>query len=55
MLDNLENYCIEWNLTVNVNKTKIVVFRKSGRLRNNEKWYYKGSKVTCVDQFPEIT
>ena len=29
-LINLENYCRKWNLTVNVPKTKIVVFRKGG-------------------------
>ena len=29
-LINLENYCRKWNLTVNVPKTKIVVFSKGG-------------------------
>ena len=29
-LDKLECYCKRWNLTVNVEKTKIVVFRKGG-------------------------
>ena len=27
-LNNLESYCLKWNLKVNVDKTKIVVFRK---------------------------
>ena len=29
-LDNLHEYCIKWNLNVNIEKTKIVVFRKRG-------------------------
>ena len=31
-IDNLDTYCQKWNLTVNVEKTKIVVFRKGGAL-----------------------
>ena len=27
-LNNLKSYCKKWNLTVNVEKTKIVIFRK---------------------------
>ena len=27
-LDNLEIYCNKWNLTVNVDKTKVMVFHK---------------------------
>ena len=29
-LNHLEEYCRKWNLEVNVDKTKIVVFRKGG-------------------------
>ena len=36
-LINLENYGRKWNLTVNVPKTKIVVFRKGGNLGQNDK------------------
>ena len=32
-LNNLESYCKKWNLTVNVDKTKIVVFKKGGWIR----------------------
>ena len=30
LLDYLYEYCIKWNLNVNIEKTKIVVFRKGG-------------------------
>jgi hypothetical protein len=42
MLDTLYNYTEKWKLSVNINKTKIVVFRNAGILRDDEKWYYYG-------------
>ena len=35
-LNYLEMYCNKWNLSVNIDKTKIVVFRKGGILDRNE-------------------
>ena len=29
-LDNLHNYCSRWKLSVNINKTKIMIFNKRG-------------------------
>ena len=37
-LNKLQQYCETWNLTVNVDKTKIIVFRKGGILSRVEKW-----------------
>ena len=37
-LDLLDVYCSRWGLQVNTDKTKIVVFRKRGGLRDNETW-----------------
>jgi len=42
-LDLLYEYCKKWKLLVNVDKTKIMIFRKSGRRSdnmeiNNKKW-----------------
>ena len=34
MLDTLYDYCTEWKLEVNVQKTKIVAIRNGGKLRN---------------------
>jgi uncharacterized protein YmfQ (DUF2313 family) len=42
MLDALYNYTEKWTLSVNINKTKIVVFRNGGILSDDEKWYYNG-------------
>jgi hypothetical protein len=39
MLDELHEYATKWDLTVNIDKTKIVVFRNGGKIKDNEKWY----------------
>ena len=50
-LDSLESYCKKWNLQVNISKTKIMVFRKGGNLRQNEKWTYVGENIEIVNNF----
>jgi len=44
-LDNLLLYCDTWGLKVNTSKTKIMVFRKRGCLRQNETWTYDGHNI----------
>ena len=51
MLNTLYRYTKEWNLTVNVQKTKIVVFRNGKYVRDEEKWTYDGKNVEVVNQF----
>ena len=34
-LDTLSDYCKRWKLVVNTGKTKVMVFRKGGRLPKN--------------------
>ena len=41
-LRKLESYCIKWNILVNTDKTKIVIFRKGGIVNRNYRWYYEG-------------
>jgi hypothetical protein len=50
-LNTLYNYTIKWGLSVNIKKTKIVVFRKSGNIRPNETWVYDSSNIDIVDKF----
>ena len=47
-LDNLYNFCNTWSLTVNTDKTKIVAFRKRGKLTANEHWFYNGQVIEAV-------
>ena len=50
-LNNLESYCKKWNLEVNVDKSKIVVFCKAGILNRREVWTYGGSEIELVSSF----
>jgi hypothetical protein len=34
----IKDFCEEWSLKINVTKTKIVVFKKGGKLSRDEKW-----------------
>ena len=38
-------------MEVNEGKTKVVVFRKGGRLGKHEKWYYAGKSVNVVNSY----
>ena len=33
-IGNLSQYCNKWNLTINLKKTKIVTFSKTGKIEN---------------------
>ena len=50
-INTLEQFCNENKLTVNEKKTKIVVFKKGGKLARSEKWLYKGCYLECVSSF----
>ena len=50
-LDILYNYCQRWKLTVNVAKTKIIVFRKGGQLPRNLNFVYDGLNIDIVEKF----
>ena len=50
-LKNLSEFCNNYGLRVNKLKTKIMVFRNGGTLRNNERWFYDGSNVEVVSYY----
>ena len=50
-LDLLQEYCLQWGLKVNDSKTKVMVFRKRGRLLHDENWTYNGQVLEIVDTF----
>ena len=50
-LNVLDEYCQRWKLTVNTSKTKIMVFRKGGRLPNNLNFVYNNIKIEIVNTF----
>ena len=50
-LDNLSDYCKKWGISVNIPKTKIVVFRKGGRLGQEDRWTFNGTFLEVVSAF----
>ena len=50
-LDNLKTYCDKWGISVNTEKTKVMVFRKRGALRVNEQWTYGNTQLEIVKSF----
>jgi hypothetical protein len=50
-LNVLSKFCYEYCMKVNLSKTKIMVFRNGGPLRNNEKWFYNSEKVETVSYY----
>ena len=50
-LNVLADYCTRWKLTVNTTKTKVMVFRKGGRLSNKLRFLYQNSDIEIVSKF----
>ena len=50
-LDLLSNYCNIWKLTVNVSKTKVMVFRNGDILPRDLAFYYNGEPLEIVKEF----
>jgi len=50
-INNLEKASSALGLTVNLNKTKVMVFRKGGHLARMEKWYYQGHELEVVNSY----
>ena len=51
MLNTLEAYCLEWGLTVNISKTAVMVFNKSGRLLKDSTGFSYGDM--CIPSVRE--
>ena len=46
----LENYCSDWCLKVNVNKTKVITFNKAGRLIKSS-FIFQNNDIECVSSY----
>ena len=49
MLDTVKLYTDMWKLEVNVIKTKMIVFRNSGKIKRYEKCFYNDVELDIVD------
>ena len=50
MLNEFYNYCTEWNLKINTNKTKVMIFCR-GRMPNNLNFFINGYKIEIVKEY----
>ena len=51
IINVIANFCKKWGLIVNLSKTKVMVFRGGGPLRQNEKWYFDGKLLEVVSAY----
>ncbi|BES95813.1 Reverse transcriptase (RNA-dependent DNA polymerase) [Nesidiocoris tenuis] len=51
MIRDLAAYCRKWNMIINLKKSKIMVFRKGGRLGRTEKWYLDDKEIQVVPKY----
>ncbi len=50
-LNVLGDYCQRWKLTVNIAKTKIMIFRKGGSLPRQLHFLYQGKELEIISNF----
>ena len=50
-LNSLKNCCDQLKLKVNIDKTKVMVFRKGGFLGQREKWFFEGRELEVVNKY----
>ena len=50
-LNRLHEYCVNWGLSVNANKTKCLVFKKRGKINAKDKWFYNNEPLETVNSF----
>jgi hypothetical protein len=53
-LNILQSFCDQSKLKVNVNKTKIVVFKRGGQLSRRERWTYNNNEIEVVSGFTYV-
>ena len=50
-LKNLETYCRQWKLQINITKTKILIFNSSGRKLKSDNYIFQGKKIDITDSY----
>ena len=50
-IEIVDQYCFDWKLTLNVEKTKTVIFSKAAATFKNEQIQYRGKSIKIVKHF----
>lgn len=48
MINVLAEFCTKWGMKINLLKTKILVFRRGGIVKQTERWYFMGKPIEVV-------
>jgi hypothetical protein len=49
-INSIKEYCEEWKLKINTNKTKIAVFKKGEKLSKYENWILGGEEIEVANE-----
>lgn len=50
-LNKLSNYCEIWNLSVNIEKSQVMIFNKSGKVFKKIRFIYDNSELEITDEY----
>ena len=50
-INTLQLFCEQSGMKVNLDKTKVLVFKNGGYLSKYERWYYEGKRIQCVSYY----
>lgn len=50
-IDALNIFCLNWDLKVNIDKSKMMVFRNGGYLKQTEKWWINKTRIESVTYY----
>ena len=50
-IDNLEEYCKKWYLSINTAKSKLIIFNESGKILRDYNFVHKNRKMEIVQNF----
>ena len=51
LLSRQENFCTKWNLKVNIDKTEVIIFNKSGRILKGYKLLFENNMIELVNEY----
>ena len=51
LLNKLKIFCDKWNLLVNKNKSKVMIFNRSGKILKGHNFVYDGNTVSLVNEY----
>lgn len=51
MINRIKAYCEQWNLAVNLDKSKIMVFKGNSKIARSEKWYWGSDVISIVKEY----